>query len=127
MKLKTNLKIKVNIIDPVPFMNVVILLVMFFVLATQFIGEPGVVVSLPEIDNPFLFSVNSTIVTLKDGKIFLLDEEVDMDQLKEKLMNRKPELLAIKPDSSVSNSRVSEIIVLSKKIGINKIAIAADK
>lgn len=126
MRFKTNLRLKSNIIDPVPFINVMLLYILFFILAVQFIGKPGVVVTLPKTEQSELFKEDSVVVTLVDEKIFLFENPIGIDRLKEELTKRNPQLVAIRANKDIPHSRVTEIISLAQQVGIKQIAIATE-
>lgn len=127
MKFKTALRLKSNIIDPVPFINVMLLFIVFFVLTSRFIGETGIVVTVPQIEQSELYKEDSVVVSLVDGKIFLDEKEIGLEKLQEELAGRNPQLLAIKANKDVPHSRVTEIIALAKRAGIGEIAIATEE
>lgn len=126
MKFKTNLKIKSNIIDPLPLVNVMILFVVFFVLASGFTGRPGFVLDLPQVEQSELYKADSVVVSLVEEKIFLDDREIGIDKLQEELAKLNPQLLAIKAGRDIRHSRVTEIITIARKVGIRQVAIATD-
>lgn len=126
MKFKTNLKIKSNIIDPVPLVNIMVLFIVCFVLNSHFIGKAGLVIDLPQIEQSELYRADSVVVSLKGRKIFLMDREVEKDKLQEELAKRNPQLLAIKADKDMPYTRVAEIIAMAQRMGIEQIAIATE-
>lgn len=127
MKFNTSLKLKSNIIDPVPFITVMALLVLFFMLAVNFLGKNGVIVDLPHVEQAELYKLDSAVVTLLSDKILLFDNEIDSGKLQEELTKRNPQLLAIKADKNISYNKIAEVIALAKHVGIKQIAIAVDK
>lgn len=124
MKFKMNLRLKANIVDPVPLVNVFLLFLMFFVLTTKFIGVSGINIVLPDVEQESLYNEDSAVVTIKNDNIFLYDKEVDIKKLQEELTKTAPKLVAIKADQYVTNARVVDIISLIKSAGIKQIAIA---
>lgn len=126
MKFTTNLKIKSNIIDPLPFVNVMLLFVVFFVLAAGFTGRHGFVMDLPQAEQSELYNVDSAVVSLVEEKVFLDNREISIDKLREELTKADPQLLAIKAGKDIRHSRVTEIINIAKRAGIRRIAIATD-
>lgn len=126
MKFKTNLKIKSNIIDPVPIINVMVLFTVFFVLSSQFIGKAGLVMDLPQVEQLELYRADSIVISLTGKKIFWQDKEIGKDELQEELARRHPQFLAIKANKDMPYSSVAEIIVLAQRMGIKQIAIAME-
>lgn len=126
MKFKTNLKIKSNIIDPVPIINVMVLFIVCFVLNSHFIGRTGLVVDIPQIEQSELYRADSVVVSLKGKKMFLMDREVEKEKLQEELAKRMPQLLAIKADKDIPYTRVAEVIAIAQRVGVKEIAIATE-
>lgn len=126
MKFKTNLKIKSNIIDPLPFVNVMVLFIVFFILATGFTGRPGFVLDLPQVEQAELYNADSVVVSLVEEKVFLEDREIGIDKLQEELAKLNPQLLAIKAGRDIRHSRVTEIIGIARKLDIRQVAIATE-
>lgn len=126
MKFKTNLRIRSNIIDPVAFVNVMVLFILFLMFAAEFTGRPGLVVDLPQVEQSELYKADSAVVSLIEDKVFLNDREVGVDKLQEELAKLNPQLLAIKASKDISHARVIEIIALAQRIGIRQVAIATD-
>lgn len=127
MRFKTNLKIKSGIIDPVPLMDIMLQVVVFFILATQFIGRPGLVLELPQAGTTTLYKETTARVTITNEKLFLHDEEITMGQLREELGKRLTSILVIEADKDIPYSQVVEIIDLAQRMGISQIAIATEE
>ena len=127
MKLKTNLKLKCNIIDPVPVVNVMILLVLFFVLGACFMGKPGIVLSLPRVEQTDLYQADSMAVTIAgDGKVFLAGKEISGREFQKALVDKRPQLLIIRAGGGLPHGQVTRIIGWARNAGIERIPIAAE-
>lgn len=126
MKFKTTLRLKSNIIDPAPFVNVMVLFAAFFILCSNQRGLPGLVMDLPIVEQRELYNADSVVVAIFQDKVFLNENEIDTDKLQEELTRIKPQVLAIKADKDIPHSRVTEIISMARHAGIKKIAIAAE-
>lgn len=127
MKFKTNLKIKTDIIDPAPLLDIILQIIVFFIIATFFIGRPGLMLQLPSVGMPALYKETTVKVKLINDKLFLGEKAVKISQLKEELGKGLVSVLVIEADKDVPHSKVVEIIDLAHQMGVSQIAIAAKK
>jgi len=126
MKFKMHLKYRSSLVDPVPLVNIIAIIVFFFIMATNFIGSRGIVVDLPQIDQTELYNLNSTLITLSANNIYLFEKEITMNELKEELIKKNYQLLAIKADRNVPYYAIAEIIAMAQSVGIKQIAMASE-
>jgi len=126
MNIKSNLKFRTNIIEPISFVNVTILLVVFFLFNAKFIGRPGIVFDLPQVEYSDLYMVNSAVVRLQNNRVFLYNREMDTEKLQAELIRINPELVAIHAGHDVPSKQVTEIIAIVKSIGVKQIALAVN-
>ena len=79
-------------VDLTPLMDVIFLLLVFFMVATSFHEESRALdVSLPRAENPKVISLDERVLSLtisKDDNIFLNEDEIDPAKLKEELNRR---------------------------------------
>ncbi len=129
MRFKMNVKIENRPIDITPLVDVVFQLIIFFMLSSSFVMQPGIKVELPKIHLPVSEKPTGlTVVIRRDGKIFFKDQEIALDQLGKTLSlekgGQKLELLIIKADQKALHGRVVEVMGIAKEIGFSRIAIA---
>ena len=127
MKFKINLKLKTGIIDPIPLIDIVLQIIVFFILATQFIGRPGLVLQLPSAGATALYRETTAKVTITSEKLFLQNKEITMKQLREELGKGLTSILVIEVDKDIPHSQVVEIIDLAQRMGVPEIAIATER
>lgn len=127
MKFKTNIRLKTGIIDPAPLIDIFLQIVLFFVLATQFIGRPGLILELPSSGTTVLYKETTARITITGEKLFFQDKEITRNQLREELGKGITSILVIEADKDVVHSQVVEIIDLATRMGVSEIAISADK
>ena len=79
-------------VDLTPLMDVIFLLLVFFMVATSFHEESRALdVSLPRAENPKVISLDERVLSItisKDDNIFLNEDEIDPAKLKEELNRR---------------------------------------
>ena len=112
--------------------DIVMLLLIFFLLTSQFVIYTGVKVKLPGAKNNEQSVPSKLIVTITAGdKIYVGNEEVSLDALAGKLSDANKEVLEknliIRSDKNVKIERVINIIDAAKGIGINKFTIETEK
>ncbi len=112
--------------------DIVMLLLIFFLLTSQFVIYTGVKVKLPGAKNNEQSVPSKLIVTVTaDDRVYVGNEEVALDALPGKLSTANKEVLEknliIRSDKDVKIERVINIIDAAKGIGINKFTIETEK
>lgn len=112
--------------------DIVMLLLIFFLLSSQFVVQTGVKVSLPGSQHNEQTKASRFIVTLtKDNIVYLGEETVALDQLPAKLgilaSESNYESLIIRADKDAPLELVIKIIDAAKGKGIEKFTIQTEK
>lgn len=129
MKLRPRLNLMTGTINFVPLVNVVLLLLFFFLVGSSFITLPGIVVELPK--SPFGISVPlsnlivsvflepekhefpSNTATKRAALFYINDQEVSLDELKKMiplLASQHPnQMVIIKADKEVPQACIIEL------------------
>lgn len=112
--------------------DIVMLLLIFFLLTSQFVIQTGVKVKLPGAKNNEQAAPSKMIVTITEqGRIFLGNEEIGIDKLAGKLeLNKqktKENNLIIRADKSVKIDLIIKVIDAAKGIGIDRFTIETEK
>jgi biopolymer transport protein ExbD len=116
--------------DLTPLVDVVFLLLIFFMLSTTFIVAPGIKVKLPKSSSTEISREKKEVrvVMAKDDKIFVEQKLVSIDELGKYLMKaarESPEgMVIIQADERVLHGKVVEVMDVAKTSGFNKLAIA---
>jgi len=112
--------------------DIVLLLLIFFLLSSQFVIQTGVKVKLPgskteELSDPTLLVVTITSA----GGIYAGQNETGIEQLPQKLSELKglseASSLVIRADKTVQIDLVIKVIDAAKSIGIGKFTIETEK
>ena len=106
-----------RLVDLVPVVNVVLLLLLFFLLSWSFIHQTGFVIRPPSVDFPAATPQGRHVVTLKangaDPLIFLDEKSMDWLalQVQLKILSQKSpgEWITINADDSVSHGHVQRV------------------
>lgn len=112
--------------------DIVMLLLIFFLLTSQFVIQTGVKVKLPGAKNNEQTAPSKLVVSVTDAqKIYLGTEEVNImtlpGKLEMQLKSTTESNLIIRADKTVSIEFVIKIIDVAKGIGIDKFTIETEK
>ena len=112
--------------------DIVMLLLIFFLLTSQFVLQTGVKIKLPGAKNNEQLAPSKLVVTMSDkGEIFVGDEKIQLEMLPGRLNRLKaasPENnLILRADKSVPVELVIKVIDAARGIGINKFTIETEK
>lgn len=114
-----------------PLIDIVFLLLIFFMVTSHFDVASGVRIKLPKVTSEFFNQGKNKIKLIIDqsGQAYLEGKKVDMETLQKRieyLVNEKGMLfLILQADKDVKHGRVVEIMDLAKTAGIHSIIIAA--
>ena len=117
-------------LDVTPLIDVIFLLLIFFMISTTFPDSPGIKVNLPfaETKAPPKVEKNLSIYITEKNKMFINGVPVEEKTLKDSLIRAKNEmqqdLLIIKADGQVKHELVVYVMDSAKKAGIRKLSIA---
>jgi len=130
MTFRTHCQISKGLVDAAPLVNVVFLLLLFFVLNSSFVMVPGVQVSLPSTGMPMVANFQSLVVTVaRDDLIFFHDQPIPTDKLEQALREAVQQghghELIINAGEQVSHGTVIEIMSIANRAGITSINLAA--
>ncbi len=117
-------------IEITPLIDMVFLLLIFFLLTSNFVMQPGIKVNLPK-------AATSEIVQYENIEIIISSENVtyfngrvvtagDLKNLIKQLAKRKQSIL-IKADRRASLGRVVEVWDMCRDLGVTQINIATDQ
>ena len=129
MKFKRNLYIEDAQLDIVPLINCVFLLLIFFLLTSSFIFQPGIKISLPKAVTSEVIRENTVVITItSDNRFYLNETPVTLLELKSKLEKTSTaEPVLIKADRDVVLSKVVNIWDFCRDLGIKQVNIATNQ
>ena len=115
-------------IDIAPLVDIVFLLLIFFMLSTSFELHPGLKVNLPESSTKEVKKEPESlkVVLTKTGTIYLNGKKVDVITLRKKFasVKNKKTLVVIEADKFSYHGTVVSIMDIAKQNGLNNFAIA---
>lgn len=117
-------------IDLTPMLDVVFIMLIFFIVTASFVKEPGVEVDRPDattvssVKTPILIAINS------DDEVWVNKTEVDANQVKkqvEALLAETPKgKVVIQADKEASIKTLTEVAQSAREAGVAEITVAAD-
>jgi len=126
---KKRRRVTINITS---LIDVVLLLLIFFMVSTNFIEQPGMKLDLPDSETASSSARNELEVIIQsDGSIFLNGEAITIEELRmnfEKFVTESSaHSLFLKADKNVAHGTVVEVMDIARLKGIQKIIIASTK
>ena len=120
--------------DMAPMIDIVFLLLIFFMVSTTFAPMPGIRVQLPPPGKPTTEKPKGLIVRVanpeasqREGTMILNDEIVDFNQMFNLFINAPDEIknmLIIQSERQVMHQQIIKLMDLAKQAGIDKIGFA---
>ncbi|AGH45714.1 ExbD/TolR family protein [Paraglaciecola psychrophila] len=116
-------------IDMTPMLDIVFIMLIFFIVTTVFVKEAGVEVNKPNGDLAVMpKNANIFIAVTEDGKVWIDKREVEVDLVRsnlERLMAEQPsDVIIIQADEEAEHGLVVEVMDQIKMAGIDRISIA---
>ena len=127
MKFPRRVHIEKGNLDIVPLIDIVFLLLIFFMLTSSFIFQPGIRVNLPRaITSEVIQKENLILVITKDNEIFVNERPLTEDEVSSRLKvaARQDKAVLIKADRTVSFGDVVRLWDMCRQEGVEKINIA---
>jgi biopolymer transport protein ExbD len=123
---KSKKRITINITS---LIDVLFLLLIFFIVSSTFLEQPGMKLDLPRTQKQAPVRLEGyTLYILSDGSLFINDDAVTLEQLPERLEKIAPEVeergLVLKADEGTRYGFVVEVMDMAKGSGIGKLVIA---
>lgn len=118
-------------IDITSLIDVVFLLLIFFMVSTTFNNTAGIQVDLPKTSNtaenkadkePLIVTIN------KNGELFYKESKTSIEELRALFadLSKQPEQLIVRADTATAHGAVVAVMDLAQQSGITKISIAAE-
>ncbi len=123
---KKHRKVSINITS---LIDVCFLLLIFLMVSTTFVEQPGMKLELPESKSATTEQIKDLALEIKaDGTMFLNQEPITLDDLEQKFKKLLPALeeksLILKADKNVPHGTVVKVMDIAKLSGLEKLIIA---
>jgi len=118
------------IINVTSLIDVMFLLLIFFMVSSTFKNQPSIDLSLPRSASAQETTVTPTVVYLtRDGRLFLDDDQVGRDQLGDRLRQLQAstgeDRIVLRADEHAEHGAVVDLIDLIKESGFRRVSLAA--
>ena len=119
-------KVLINITS---LIDVLFLLLIFFMISSTFVEQPGMKLELPESKSALTEKIKDLVLQINaDGTMTLNDENISLENLEDMFKQILPTLeeksLVLKADKSVPHGTVVKVMDLAKLSGLEKLIIA---
>jgi len=117
-------------LDIVPLVNIVFLLLIFLMLGSNFITQPGLKVELPKVVTSEAVKYEKIEILLTEGEQIYLDgRQVTVEELKSAFNKaaKNNQAVLIKADRRVSLGKASQVWDLARQSGITQINTATNQ
>jgi biopolymer transport protein TolR len=118
-------------INVTPLVDVMLVLLIIFMIAAPMLTT-GVNVDLPKADAPRMdIDQDHPLITVRrDQRLFLFDEEVSLDTLRQRLLSderiREVDEVFVQADEQVPYGLVAQVLALVRQAGIGKMGLVTD-
>ena len=121
-KVKTQLNIA-------PLIDVVFLLLIFFMLSSHFVTQPGIKITLPEASTAKLQPEEDIIIFItEDNELYLNEENITLtnllDELRVEMGKTKKKTVIIKADEKIDLGLAVRVMDMVRRSGASKFVIA---
>jgi len=128
MEFERGKKIRIHL-DIAPLIDIVLLLLVFFMLTANFITQPGIKITLPKAKTSKPQEEENIIVFItEDNKIFLNDREIDIDELKdaleEELKTAEKKIVILKADEKINLGLAVKVMDIAKQAKAENLVIS---
>lgn len=118
------------IINVTSLIDVMFLLLIFFMVSSTFKNQPAIDLSLPRSATAQDTAVTPTVVYLtRDGRLFLDDELLDREELDDRLRQLQAstgeDRIVLRADEHAEHGAVVDLIDLIKESGFRRVSLAA--
>ncbi|MFT5083645.1 MAG: biopolymer transport protein ExbD [Lentisphaeria bacterium] len=117
-------------IDLTPMLDVVFIMLIFFIVTSSFIKEPGVDINRPDATTAELARTPILVAVTADNKVWINKEEVDIRQVKTQLqvlLSETPKgKVVIQADKESNIKTLTEVAQAAREVGVGEISVAAE-
>jgi len=118
-------------LDIAPLIDIIFLLLIFFMLSSHFINQSGIKITLPAAATAKLYPEEDTIISITtDNHIYLNEEQVGLNdlpgRLRVKLSGVKKKTIIIKADEKIDLGLAVKVMDIAKQAGAEGLVISTE-
>ena len=119
-------------IDMTPMLDVVFIMLIFFIVTANFVKEPGLEVSRPEAETADLQENAGILIAIgQAGEVYMDGRRIDVRQIKANVLKLKAERpdasVVIRADERSTADVITQVMDGVRAAGVRDISLAADK
>ena len=130
LKFKRHLKLDEDRLDVTPLIDVVFLLLIFFMLTSSFIFQPGIKVNLPRAITSEMLSEENAVVNITAENLIYYNHKLvtikELTAVLKKIASARLPVL-IKADRKASLGRIVEVWDICRQKGVSQVNIATNQ
>jgi biopolymer transport protein ExbD len=127
-KLQKNSRFEATHIDMVPMVDCIMVLLIFLMISSAFVNDPGIEVQKPDVSGAPAADQNILLIAISaDNRIFFDGQEIHVDQVatlvKQAAVGKSPSLI-IRADQACNHGIFSQVYAEAKRAGIQHVQFA---
>jgi biopolymer transport protein ExbD len=130
MKLISEKKKKL-LLNITPLVDVTLILIIFFVITSTFLEQPGIKLELPKAQTTDLQRIEKAVIIVsKDSKIFFRNKEISLQELppilKDAMAESIDKSLIVSADKEVHHGLIVSIMDIARQSGVEKLVVSTE-
>ncbi len=117
-------------IDLTPMLDVVFIMLIFFIVTASFIKEPGVDIDRPDATTAIGVKTPILVAITGDDKVWINKSEIDVRQIKTQLqilISETPKgRVVIQADKEASIKTLTEVAQIARELGVGDVSVSAE-
>jgi biopolymer transport protein ExbD len=129
MPIKRHVRLVKGRLDLTPLIDIIFLLLIFFMLSSSFVLQPGIKVDLPEaVSTQTIENINNILITLtSNGNVYFNDTIISVENLWKILLDTGKSTVLIQADGEVDLRYVVAVWDVCRRAGIKTINIVTSQ
>jgi len=128
---KTHSRFETTHIDMVPMVDCIMVLLIFLMISSAFVNDPGIEVQKPDVGGTQLNEQNALLIAIgADNRIFFDGQQVSVEQVaglvKQAAIGRTPALI-IRADRASNHGVFAQVYAEAKRAGIQHVQFATTR
>ena len=130
---RRNRNLKAFQVDMTPMVDIVFLLIIFFMISSSFVKDKGVNVDLPEAASSKSSTQNDIVISvLNNGQIYFNKIKVTPRRLRKILIkqsqnqSKNKDIVIIKGDKSAPYEKIMQVMDIARLSGFNNLSLSTD-
>ena len=124
-------RLEVTHIDMVPMVDCIMVLLIFLMISSAFVNDPGIEVQKPDVGGAAINEQNALLIAIAaDNRIFFDGQQISVDQVadlvRQAAIGRSPALI-IRADRDSNHGVFAEVYAGAKKAGIQHVQFATTR